>query len=783
MSAEAQGFVPKPKEVVDQPKPLDVVRVFPWVIAMADKVAQDLRIGEEPDLIRVLLSQKSDNSKISPLKLTPIGGARRSEKHEDKMTAAYRETREETTITLFPYNPLVGEGSSNIFRSKKNFTYSIKPPEGLDITDEQKVSYLRPRRVSLVSLPALPPRIAKGHFPNDQKDNLERIVPLPVSQLAHVFKEGEHEGVPIVGHCSKRESGDTIRIIGEEKAKRNSQLDELVKFLNGVNQRIKEDLLRRLRCEHVSTLLEAYERLLLEHEGDEDGAYTQLKNSLDSMRLNMYAEYFRAVEKQGNGKNGNISHGANGVEGNVSHDGDGRLKRHANILRESFSHGSRGTEILHLLPLYTQSDVIKAKTTKSSVAFEEFLFELFDKSVDKVSPTDQEWEESKMIKLFLPSGESLPIHQRVDFAEKLQKAALEEIAQLFNLSSAYVDQVWHETQRFFPEFGKIVRSENNILQDKIRQAHELRNEVSNAGLPELIVRYMHDPESLIRFEAGRQLFIFLKILFEKERYDELVDKGNEPFRFAVEEFFGRRDMDRREISIRGRPYPLRKTEKYMTLVDQKPEKDIISYIRVATEKSSEDINDIFAYSIVLWNSLSNGERTADGTTSQINKTQEMIGDFLTTLKTNYYPEEEGFKVEVLNDHADALGRFIKYKKRGVSQAELQQLSGKRTGSMGDFIVRRKMLVKITKPDGQDYMCEFAFYPFAQLDAESVNAGFMGWEEKLQDDSKYTLRRIVNQLKGAQGLQSLYELFFPSHFYPFVADWVKTAIAADEKLSI
>lgn len=115
-----------PERLSPEQKTIDIVRVFPWAVAMADRVAEDLEHGVEPCLIRVLLGRKSDESVISPNMLTPIGGKRRSEHGETKLDAAYRETEEESTIALFPW---INDGKSKelIHVSSQNFTYAMDP--------------------------------------------------------------------------------------------------------------------------------------------------------------------------------------------------------------------------------------------------------------------------------------------------------------------------------------------------------------------------------------------------------------------------------------------------------------------------------------------------------------------------------------------------------------------------------------------------------------------------------------------------------------------------------
>ena len=95
--------------------------------------------------------------------------------------------------------------------------------------------------------------------------------------------------------------------------------------------------------------------------------------------------------------------------------------------------------------------------------------------------------------------------------------------------------------------------------------------------------------------------------------------------------------------------------------------------------------------------------------------------------------------------------------------------GKRTGSKGNLIIRRKLAAGITDNEHK-YWCEFTFYPFQNTDQmpdpeTARKKKLMGYDEKMRDDLSYPLRRVLIPIKGALGNNSWAGLVFPQSIYP------------------
>ncbi len=201
----------------------------------------------------------------------------------------------------------------------------------------------------------------------------------------------------------------------------------------------------------------------------------------------------------------------------------------------------------------------------------------------------------------------------------------------------------------------------------------------------------------------------------------------------------------------------------MVIVDEKPYKSLMSVIRKSFEERVEDIVDVFSCSIVLPNDAYGNYSFSE----RMRMMNEQTDDFLNFLQETY----PGWKVYRLEDKQTFENYYDAIAGKDFSAG------GKRTGSKGDLLIRRKVKIQMTDPDGKNYFYEIAIYPvesFSDQDHEKEKAlGLMAWKEKIEDDPDYSLKRILFPLRGALGLHSIYELFNPPSVYPELIDKVRS----------
>lgn len=748
-----------------------VVRVYPWNLKTADEILTALKRKEQPSFIEINMAVKSDASVISQGMIAPIGGGMLDD--ETVLKGAYRETQEETTLHTVPYSV-----NSYVYTAKDTYSYQI--PFGKYANQD--------REVSVVSIPSISTQIESAYPTNLVEDKIDRIINLSIDELEELQKKGQSKTGKLIEGSILFDSPN-IQMSRRESVKKAKALNGLIAFFretdSAIGKRIQDNLENKLVkkgvvAEDGQDLLPFYRTVSKFLEEEE--AKNFLRAAIDEVRAEVYSDYFRANEEATIGNEISSIKSEQEMEAGLQALGlwalslkktaqlmywrdlsakvgmryvkkaEIRAVDEAAIIRMGLNGGNYGVDMLHLLTLLTQTESAGARTTATALAVQNFLIDTF-----VVSAISNNLDPDEMFKKIISRDQSPG--EMTEILKKMNQSFIEFTAKAFGEHPGYVRSVLREVERFMPDFGELVKVNDPSL-SYLYQAHEERNEVKDAYLPELCALVYYHPDPLVKFEAGRKLLIFLKALLCKKTYDRKREEGSKFHSLAINYFFGpvvpgqthKIKGEGLEHVVAVRSNSNRSEDPFVVLVDRKPDKSFESFLRKSFEENPEDINDIVSYGIAFLKLPRNmPQRTP---VERIESVQSITEDFLQYLKN------QGYDVNIKDDK-NTYGFF---QDALEGDKAMPAGTGKRTGSKGNYILRRKFNSTASKDDARSGV-EIGIYPFVNFTDPAVRKlGFMTWEDKDADDKAYALRRVLEPLKGTEGLRSVYGGFFPPFLY-------------------
>lgn len=419
---------------------------------------------------------------------------------------------------------------------------------------------------------------------------------------------------------------------------------------------------------------------------------------------------------------------------------------------EGLNGGFLGEDVLYFMPhiidRLIEKDDLKTLLSQTTEATEAF-FMYFDELIKSFFSSNSEFAED------FSRFSGLTLQQKVNLISEFDNYVKERLKQDFKINKKQINKVILYLREFWSNLEARIKMADSNLTKGLIQNYRLLNEVNNACLGKLILLfygidgYLEDQklfQKQLRFEAGRQLLLFMKGIlsinyFEKRAKAESMLKVNS----AIESFFGAPFEIREFIyqDSRGEEKKiiahLRKKGNRIFIIDEKPPKDWLSFIRKSFKEKPEDIIDFSSYSIVYM-----GEDKEEFIRYLISG--EFEREFLEYLRRQF-PKST---ISLEEKTTFGLDNFVSGK---------VELSGKRTGSQAARIVAKKYILTI---DGQK--TELVIYPYySTIEAGVDNNGlWLGWLEKRKDDDDYFVRRI---LAGKNGIPSFYDLLFPPEIYP------------------
>lgn len=788
---------PYPVEEVSGGEVVKTVRAYPWYLATGEEVLADLNNGREPNYVRVVLGIKSDESKASSNMMTPIGGKvhRLSDgtTEESFYETGVREVTEETTLRVVPFkHNTIGEYH---YQGSNSYRYRID-------------NYPQARETHIVGFPILPPQIATVHFLQESEDKLAAVESLTISQLLEVMRTGKFGKRQLIESATYVSSRQGVQISEEEQRMRDQELGDLTNFFDHLENGVIAEKIRLRVALHFRGLIERNDviekhlpireilKRLKEVEKESEVKENQpipisefyketinffgkrfadqlIVRSVDELRAEIFAEYFRKVELSGvvaveamspvlSTKVKRPIKAIGGEWRDLTDDEkrkieEQKLLRRLGIrvqaVRKRLSSGNLGVDILSLLPLVTQTEGLTARTTHLALDFEGLLFDLFNLASLRVVRKPDGISATQATDLMLvPINDPKAFVESLAFIQRLHDESFRILAKIFGIYQPQLRTVWKETADFMTRFNNEIRAEASVGKNdlyRIQQVEE-RNEVRGALLPQLIAYSVHHPDPKVRFEAARKLLIFFKQLEVIPEKDKILAKENLFFNEVFRHLYG--GVIGKKWYEDGSFIELRGGVDIGVIVDLKPTKTDESATRKSFEAPPGGINDYYSYNLALVaEDLSLEKRIA--------RVNTMVDELFAFMRST------GYTVRTMPDtDKDTFDFVSRFEKGLVTQEELRARSGKRTGSMGDFIIRRKMVMEAISPKGEVYRCELALYP-CDTTPPHLKPWFLGFKEKREDDNYYPVRRVLQRLKMALGMDSILELFYPFRYYP------------------
>lgn len=754
---------------------VEVSRAFPYAFRTPQNILTGLDKylscpnGEIP-IIEVYLAHKTKESKYSANYLAPIGG--KMLQGESVLKTAYRRIHEESTLVCSP----IKENEDSRFSIEGSFTYNIickdMPPEK--------------RRTHFSVVPVVNPQLITSIYPIQEDSKIDGFVGLSVKELTEAFDSGMYtdintnETFPLQGHITKLKNAPDTNLTRQNILKRTKMLNEVMHTLKQQELKARNALYYELVFLAVTKMgfskkelltIDKLEELVIKFKNIFGDNFNQFFTEAYSAVLgHLYMNYFRNQEeksvprpiKEKKGKQNVLEFLKRKKEKPINN----ILFYEARIIKEKMINGNFSLDVLHFLPLLINMEqIFKGKTTHLIIELARFMRDL-----TKEIAVEGPYKNINSLKEFF-LNQNILLEEKLEYNKKFDKQLINVLAKVFQIDQRSIIDAWAKASRYIPDLAEETRYADPEL-SKLYQFHELRDEVSNSSLGQAFLLSLGvdlknngTDWSIIKFEALRQLAFFLKILFVSPIYENIVKKKPHPVDLAINNFFGS-VIDNKIITLisngteKKMPITYRKSlDGDIFIVDEKPVKSLESVVRKSLEENTEDIVDIQSCSIVLPEDIYDHLEPE----KRIKFVNQQIGKFITFIASNY----PNWQVEIMKDE----NTFDNYRK--VIKNQQVSDGGKRTGSKGDLIIRRKIKLKmIDKNSKESYKYELVFYPFEEFKSESyqdvepdkINS-LMGWKKKIEDNPHYSFRRLIYPLRGALGLKSIYELLFPPSLYP------------------
>lgn len=794
---------------------VNVSRAFPYAFRTPQSILESLdkyllHPNGKISIIEIFLAHKTKESRYSANHLSPIGG--KMLPGESVLQTSYRRIHEESTLVCSP------------LKEKDDSRFSIDGSFDYDIHGNGEYPYEK-RRVSFFVVPVVNPQIVTSIYPIQENSKIDGFFGLSINELIQAFILGKHkdqvtgEEFPLQGHITKLRNAPDTTLSKRSRHKRSKMLNKVTYILKQQELRARSTLYDKLAFLAITKMGFSEESLpiaplkitqkinetqKLQRMGVKSDKLEELliilKNTFrddfnpffieaySAVLGNLYMTYFRDQEE----KYKNIPIKRKEQERDIleflrrkkEKPFSKNLFYEAEVIKERMVNGNFSTDILHFLPLFINMEQsVKGRTTRLIVELARFMRDLTKKIT-----TEGPYKNLDELRNFFKDQDIL-LETKLEYSQKFNERLVDILAKIFRTDQKSIADAWILASRHIPDLAEETKNADPKL-SQLYQFHELRNEIANASLGQtLLLALGVDLKDngtdwpIVKFEALRQLTFFLKILFEKPIYENIIKKKPHPVDFGINSFFGP-VLDNRIIILESNGVERKMPITYRRglngdelIVDEKPVKSLRSAVRKSLEENIENIADIQSCAIVLPNEIYNHLKPEQ----RIDLINKQTDGFVEFLKSNY----PSWQIEIMEDK-DTFDNYMKAVKN-------QQVSdgGKRTGSKGDLLIRRKIKLKMTDKKTRDsYNYELVFYPFEKFNGisyqeaeESRSKGLMGWREKMEDDPSYSLRRLVYPLRGALGLKSVYELLFPPSLYPeLVEEMRKSSINVYKHIS-
>ncbi|MFZ5845329.1 MAG: NUDIX hydrolase [Patescibacteria group bacterium] len=595
------------------------------------------------------------------------------------------------------------------------------------------------------------------HVPREGKegpvDKISDLVTVSLPELNELLEKGhcERNGhrLQIVGHLTKAAS--EIRITPEERAKKNQALDGIYDEILGFEERLRQQILTEInrlrRLKHQPPVRDLA-----------NCTHHEIKNGFIAaqMALGMTDEHKREET------------------GLVTPPPIADLPIVAEFL--SAFDPEAMSEFVISLPTRRAYRGLRAfkQALRPTVAD---LYALLGKNAGEVNPNLYQ-----ALAEVWPGVLALSLDRRNRLLEHLNYKFMQRVAGNLGVSFGRVKHALAEAQ----ENPQYYTQSLAALEAQFQGGRRM-NEIANARLltlvfmglglhPNLSLDPQKRPEVLrtLRFEAMVTLADFLaavEAIEIKEKADNSLIEG------ALDTFF--KFPPQPEVIILGNgilhPVYHRETrvnvgERSLHLVvDERLVKDEHSIMRKRYQEP--EIFDLFSINLVLAEDNFGGREVPAAV--RLALVSELEEALLAHIRQEVGPN--GWEVAVVSgtpkDTFSHVREYLQIKDRKKQQELVNSLRrGKRPGSSGDLIVRKKFVLALVRAEEVRY-CEFCIYPYEQLEegvGELSGSGFWGFREKLTDDATgiYNAMRLIARDRKAPTRPSLYELEFP----PFLYEW-------------
>ena len=463
-----------------------------------------------------------------------------------------------------------------------------------------------------------------------------------------------------------------------------------------------------------------------------------------------------------------------------------KMESETKLIEERMLDGNFGVDMLRILPLLVNLDgVEKGKTTRLILSGARLIRDLSEVCFDEDSIEDiKEYYLNKKATLESKSEKTKSINSQL----------IATLSSLFGKPQSEIESAWILASRFIPKLPQDVTSVSPKLISSF-PLHETGIDIKLSSIGHIFLLSLgidageHNPKKWkkIKFEALRQMALFLKILFSRPFYEAEIKKAEQhPIKEALKGYF--QDYDDEDDELSG-IYTLPETLGYQPkiyveykkedekegekgkdrrpiLLDVKPGKSLTSFIRKAFQINPKEIHDLVSVGIVLPGIIDqslteeNKEEVIEDFIARIARIEEIKRGFESYCKEQFPSYEFNVKTS-----KTTYKNFLNF----ISGKQITN-EGKRTGSIASRIIRQKIYIEAKHEDGEEFIAEITFYPFESL-TNLTNGKLMGWAEKVADDPSYKLRRMFNALQLGNlviGMCSLHELLFPPTIYPELA---------------
>ncbi len=587
----------------------------------------------------------------------------------------------------------------------------------------QTKNNLPPRRATLTYSPVMPINILEAHI-GDAK--VKQLVTLSYKQLKEAIEtgqvtltiNGQKQQVPIEEHLAIGQSA--IFSSPEDENKQSESLTEGLSWMEHIDSSLSKK---------INSLVEA------------SATFEEFKQKYDRLLSHFMKKGLQAALKFKN----------KAAKDNEARETADLLPDILTILNQ----GGLGKEVLYYLPqLAKASNPFEWPGLEESpervVAFIEFFKKILNRFLE-----DNNFQSPRQLNEFLLS-EQLILQEKNRVINHLDNLIRRRLEAKYGLTGGQIAEGLRMAKSFFSSFSiNLKQADPNMRQ--IYQDFAFLNEIKNANLGHLLLLFLgfdtkNNPESIwpqLKFEAGRQLLVFLKTIGGLDYYHrhvEAITKENR-FQLALNAFFGSVVGDLTiPVGDEKMITHLRLWGDKKIIVDERPlPKTPDSFIRKAFEEPYEEIVDFFSVSIIFPDPAKEAKDFID----RLNQAPEVILQFVKFLKQQYPDISVEWDGKIRSYGSNDFRQMFE-----ANDVVNVQAKGKRQGSHGNRLVRCKAIIKM----GNEIL-ELIVYPFINLPDHEL---FMAWQEKIQDDRDYAIRR---SLAGSKGIPPIYSLFYPSEIYP------------------